>query len=113
LPVDPFLPLIAWAVVIAIAYPAYRRLTTLLGNRQNLAAVLCTLLLLAVLAIPVGLLTKTTIEGIGTLAAHLKIGSISIAPPPASVETWPIVGPPKYRIWLAWVEGPAVVKQEV
>jgi predicted PurR-regulated permease PerM len=54
----PFLPLTAWGIVIAIAvYPAYARLKNFLGGRNGLAAVVCTLLLLAVLIVPVILLT--------------------------------------------------------
>ncbi len=55
----PFIPLIAWGIVIAIAvYPAYRKLQRLLGGRGTLAAVLGTLLFLAILIVPVALLTR-------------------------------------------------------
>ena len=69
----PFLPLIAWGIVIAIAtYPAYKKLRGWVGGRGNLAAVLCTLAFLAVLIVPVILLAETMIEGVGTLSAQLK-----------------------------------------
>ena len=46
----PFLLLIAWGSVVAIAvYPGYLKLRGVLGGRGTLAAVLCTVLLLAVL----------------------------------------------------------------
>ena len=96
----PFLPLIAWGIVIAIAaYPSYRKLRTWLGGRGNLAAVLCTLVFLALLIVPVVLLTETMIEGIGTLTAHVREGSISIPPPPGRIATWPIIGPPLQSAW--------------
>ena len=96
----PFLPLIAWGIVIAIAAsPAYRKLQSLLGGRGTLAATVGTLLVLAVLIIPVALLTQTTIDGVQTLSAHLKDGSLSVPPPPDNVGTWPIVGPPLLRAW--------------
>ena len=89
----PFLPLVAWGIVIAIAvYPAYRKLRRLVGDRGTLAAVLCSLLFLAILIVPVALLTETMIEGIATLSAHIKDGTLSIPPPPASVESWPLIG---------------------
>src|SRR5215469_2977216 len=60
----PFLPLITWGVIIAIAlYPAYRRLLSSVGSREKLAAVLCTLLLLGIFLIPVALFAKTLVEG--------------------------------------------------
>jgi predicted PurR-regulated permease PerM len=96
----PFLPLIAWGIVIAIAVsPAYRKLQSLLGGRGTLAAVLGTLLFLAVLIVPVALLTQTTIDGVQTLSAHLKDGTLGVPPPPDNVGTWPIVGPPLLHAW--------------
>ena len=96
----PFIPLVAWGIIIAIAvYPAYRKLQSLLGGRGTLAAVLGTLLFLAVLIVPVALLTETMIDGVQTLTAHIKDGSLSIPPPPANVSTWPLVGAPLFRTW--------------
>ncbi len=96
----PFIPLVAWGIIIAIAvYPGYKKFRSLLGGRGTLAAVVGTLLFLAVLIIPVALLTETTIEGVQTLSTHIKDGSLSIPPPPASVATWPLVGAPLFRTW--------------
>ena len=96
----PFLPLVAWGIIIAIAiYPAYSKFTRLLRGRGTLAAILGTLLFLAVLIVPVALLTETTIEGVQTLSTHIKDGSLSIPPPPASVASWPLVGAPLFRTW--------------
>lgn len=96
----PFIPLVAWGIIIAIAvYPAYRKLERLLGGRGTLAAILCTLIFLAILIVPVALLTDTMVGGIRTLSTHIREGSLSIPPPPASVGTWPLVGPPLSNIW--------------
>jgi len=96
----PFLPLVAWGIVIAIAvYPAYRWLRSILSGRGKLAAVLFTLLFLAILIVPVVLLTETVIEGIQTLTVRLKDGTFGIPPPPASIETWPIIGAPLHSLW--------------
>jgi predicted PurR-regulated permease PerM len=96
----PFLTLIAWGIIVAIAvYPGYRQLQRVLGGRGVLAAVLISLLLLTVLIVPVVLLAGTLIGGIQTLAAHLKDGTPIIPPPPAGVETWPLVGVPLKSAW--------------
>lgn len=96
----PFLPLVAWGIIIAIAAnPAYQKLRSMLGGRGKLAAVLFTLIVLGVLIVPVALLTQTTIQGIQTLIAHTREGTLGIPAPPDSVRAWPIVGGPLYSTW--------------
>jgi predicted PurR-regulated permease PerM len=96
----PFIPLIVWGIIVAIAvYPGYRKLKDVLRGRGGLAAVLCTIVLLAILFVPVALLTETLIEGIQSMAAHLKDGTLTVPPPPPSLETWPMVGVPLSSAW--------------
>jgi len=96
----PFLPLIAWGMIIAIAtYPGYVRVAALLGGRDRLAAVVCTFLLLAVLIIPVVLMTGTVVDGLQSLAARIKEGASIIPPPPPRIETWPLIGAPLRDAW--------------
>jgi len=96
----PFIPVIAWGIIIAVAaYPAFRKLQLALGGRGVLSAVVFTVLLLAFLIVPVALLAGTVIEGAQSLAAHLKEGTMLIPPPPAGVATWPIIGAPLTSVW--------------
>jgi predicted PurR-regulated permease PerM len=96
----PFVPLLLWGIIIAIAaYPGYRRVTRLLGGRGGLAAVASTVFLLAVFILPVVMLTGSLVEGIQSLAARLSQGTPFIPPPPPRVGTWPIVGPPLRDAW--------------
>jgi predicted PurR-regulated permease PerM len=97
----PFIPLVAWGIIIAIAaYPAYQKLRSLLGGRGTLAAVICALVFLAILIVPVVLLTKTLISDVQVLSVDIiKDGALSIPPPPAGVEGWFLVGPSVARIW--------------
>jgi predicted PurR-regulated permease PerM len=96
----PFLPLIAWGIIIAIAaHPGYRRLQNVLGGRGGLAAVVCTAFLFAVLIVPVVLLTGSLVEGIQSLAARLKEGTQIIPSPPPRIGTWPIIGVPLKDAW--------------
>src|SRR3954447_22964102 len=56
----PFLLLVLWSIILAIAiYPAYRRLTRLLHGRERWAAIICTVLLLAMVIVPALLLAGT------------------------------------------------------
>lgn len=96
----PFLPLLIWGIIVAVAvYPAYRKLRDLLGGRGGLAAVACTVFLLALLIVPVALLTGTLIEGVQAATAHFKNGTLTIPPPPPRVETWPLIGAPLKNLW--------------
>jgi predicted PurR-regulated permease PerM len=96
----PFLLLIAWGIIIAIAgYPAYRSLRDLIGGRSGLAALICSVFLIAVLIIPVVLLAGSLVEGIQTLAARLKEGTQIVPPPPPRIATWPIIGIPLNNAW--------------
>ena len=96
----PFLPLLTWGIVIAISvYPVYRRLQLALRGRRLLSSILITLLLLAFLVCPLVLLAGTLVGGIQTFTAHLKSGTPVIPPPPAGVETWPIIGVPLKNAW--------------
>jgi predicted PurR-regulated permease PerM len=96
----PFLPLIAWGIIIAIAaYPGYRKLQNLMGGRSGLAAVVCALFFIAILIVPVVLLTGSLVDGIQSLSARLKDGVQIVPPPPPRVATWPIIGVPLNNTW--------------
>jgi len=96
----PFLPLVAWGIIIAIAvFPAYRWLRSIVGGRGNLAAILFTLLFLAILIVPIALLADTMVEGFQTLTVHIKDGTFAVPPPPANVGTWPLIGTPLQKVW--------------
>jgi len=96
----PFIPLVTWGVIIAVAaYPGFQKLQRLLGDRAILAVVLFTVVLLAVVIVPAVLLGRSLVEGAQAGAAKLKAGIPIIPPPPASIETWPIIGPPLKGLW--------------
>lgn len=96
----PFLPLIAWGIIIAVAaYPTFKRLQAGLGGRGGLGAVIFAVLLLAVLILPVVLLAQSMVEGVQALTAHLKNGTGIIPPPPAAIADWPIIGGPLKSLW--------------
>jgi predicted PurR-regulated permease PerM len=96
----PFIAVIAWGLTIAIAgYPAYCKLQKLLGGRSGLAAVLFTVLLLAVLIVPMALLAQTLISGVQSFAARLHDGTLRIPLPPPNIETWPIIGKRLSDLW--------------
>jgi len=96
----PFVAIIAWGIIIAVAsYPALRRLQSALQGRGGWAAAIWTVVLLAVLIVPVVLMATSTVEGVRSLAEHTKEGTFIIPPPPPNIESWPLIGPTLNRIW--------------
>jgi len=96
----PFLPIIAWGIIVAIAvYPAHKKLQLALRGRGIFSAIVITAILLAILIVPVCLLAGTLVNGIEKFARHIKEGTLVVPPPPPGIEAWPIVGIPLHRTW--------------
>ena len=96
----PFLVPFVWGVIIAVAtYPAYRRLETRLGGHRLLAAVVFTIVMLVVIAIPSAMLGDSMASGAREAARAFQAGSLDIPPPPEGVKSWPLVGESLYAFW--------------
>ena len=96
----PFIPLLVWGVIIAVsAYPGFLKLRLALHGRGVLTATLCMVVLLTLLVVPVVLLAETLVQGVQSLVARFRDGSLIIPPPPAGVESWPVIGPPLNTLW--------------
>jgi len=96
----PFLSLIIWAVVIAIAnYPFFRFLKKKLGDRGKLAATLITVSFLLLLLLPSFLLADSLFEGIQHFRAIHQGGDFSIPPPGDQVNSWPAITKPVIDLW--------------
>lgn len=109
---SPFIAVVAWGVIIAIAgYPGYWRLQKLLGGRAGFASVIFTVLLLTILMVPIALLAQTLIDSFQALAVRLHNGTLRIAPPPPNIATWPVLGKPLSDLWsLASTDFSAVLR---
>ena len=77
----------------------HRRLQSALQGGGGWAAAIWTVLLLAVLIVPIVLLATSTIEGARSLAEHTKDGTFIVPPPPPNIESWPLIGAPLNRFW--------------
>jgi predicted PurR-regulated permease PerM len=96
----PFIPLLTWGVIIAVAiYPVFRRLQKILGGGETLTGVVCTLLLLATLIVPTILLGKGLVDGIQSVTANVEQGNAIVPPPPPTIGSWPVIGGPLKRVW--------------
>jgi len=96
----PFLVMVLWGIIIAVGiYPIFRKLSTLLGNKDKLASTLLTLTLLALLIVPSILLLDSTIESVQDIATQYEAGKLKVMPPSENVAEWPFVGKPIYETW--------------
>jgi predicted PurR-regulated permease PerM len=96
----PFVPLIMWGIIIAIAsYPTFLKFETLLKGRRALASTLWTLLLLLILIVPLVAFANSLVEGLQLISAKFRTGEFVVRPPPASVENWPVIGHSVSRMW--------------
>ena len=91
--IKPFLFIILWAIIIAMAvFPLYKFLYTKFKGHRKLSATIVTFLLLAAIIIPVILLGSSMADGISYLVNLVKSDNLNIPPPPAEVQSWPLVG---------------------
>src|SRR5436189_144906 len=98
--VRPFIPILAWSMVLTVAlYPAYNWLSIHLGNRPKLAALIITMINLAIIIGPVTWLGFGLIDGLQGFAAQLGEGSFAVPSPPEGIKDWPIVGAQLYALW--------------
>ncbi|MGM4962838.1 AI-2E family transporter [Tardiphaga sp. 1201_B9_N1_1] len=98
--IRPFVPILAWSGVLAVAfYPAFNWLAKLLGGRPKTAAVILTIVNLAVVVGPATWLGLSAVEGVRQLAGELTAGNLAIPSPPEQVKEWRIVGPKLYEFW--------------
>jgi predicted PurR-regulated permease PerM len=97
---SPFIPILAWSVVLAVAlYPAYDWLTAHLGNRPRSAATIITLVVLAVFLGPAAWLGIGLVDALHNISDQLTSGDLVIPAPSASVKDWPLIGATLYEFW--------------
>jgi predicted PurR-regulated permease PerM len=98
---SPFISLIAWGAIIAVAlYAPYRKLVDKLGGKEKLAVTLIAIAGIAVILVPVLSLSGSMIEGATSLGEEISAGKVSVPAPTESVQEWPLVGKKLYPVWL-------------
>jgi predicted PurR-regulated permease PerM len=98
--ITPFIVPVIWGVIIAVAiYPLFTKLKSVLGERNKLAAVVYTLLALALLITPTVMVSDSLIETSAKFTEKYEAGELHIPPPNDSVKGWPLVGEKVHAIW--------------
>lgn len=108
---SPFLPLMLWALILAITmYPLQRRLARKLGG-QGRASTLLVLIFILLIVTPTSMLVSSLADSTYALFNNVKNNSLNIPAPPQRVADLPIVGEKVHLYWSQLhADLPAVVK---
>lgn len=98
--IAPFFLFLLWAVVLTVAlYPAFIWLSSKLGGRKVLSAVLITLICLAIVIGPVAVLVVSLVETLQGWYHGIADGSLKVPDLPAKLAGLPVIGDKISEIW--------------
>jgi predicted PurR-regulated permease PerM len=96
----PFILILTWGLIIAIALnPLHRTFVNLFNGKKILVSVLLILLVLGVIGIPSLMITDSLLDGMRHLKGMYDSGQPLFPPPGPRTETWPQVIKPLLDIW--------------
>lgn len=110
--IQRFIPSLAWAGIIAIStYPLYRRCRRLLGERDDRAAFLFTLLLTLVIMAPLSWLVTVLVQESQVFVNYLQLINRDGGHAPPFLHDLPWVGSELESYWEANIAGPGRLKE--
>lgn len=96
----PFILIIVWAVVIAVALsPIYEAIVKLFRGKKILATIFLALVLISILVIPSILVTQSLYDEINNFTETYQSNGHLIPPPGESTKDWPKFTKPILDIW--------------
>jgi predicted PurR-regulated permease PerM len=107
----PFLVLMVWALILAIAlYPLHRVLSAGLRGRRGWAATLISVLGIALIVAPTAALLDSMGDSVHRLIQEVQQNTLHVPAPRPGVAEWPVIGPQVHEYWqLAHDNLPALV----
>jgi predicted PurR-regulated permease PerM len=100
--ISPFVMPVLWAIILAVAlFPVFCWLKSKMGGRGGLAATVLTVVALAILILPIVMLSTSLIESVQEITKGVEDGTLTVPPPPDGVAEWPVVGE---RLEVAWTQ---------
>ena len=99
--VKPFILLLVWAIIIAVAlHPLYKKVTMLLkGKKKGLLGTLFIVVLIGLILMPTVSITESIVDSSTTIYDNFESGSLKVPPPNNSVKEWPLIGDKIYSAW--------------
>ena len=96
----PFILILIWSVVIAIAiYPIHEKFVRLFKGKKTIATVILISLLLSIILIPSGLILYSLYEGLNYFQQIYAAGKPLIPAPAGSTANWPSIAKPIIDFW--------------
>ncbi|WP_431241330.1 AI-2E family transporter [Flavobacterium sp. P21] len=97
----PFFMPILWAVILSVVFfPMFDFLQRILKGRKTLASVIITIVIIAVMLVPLIYFLKAAIANFLELKNNFEAGTLKITPPGQNIKEWPIIGKPLYEFLL-------------
>jgi predicted PurR-regulated permease PerM len=97
---SPFVMVVLWAIILAITFdPLCRKIEKVVGGRPKVAGTIFIVVSLAVILVPVGLLTSSLLDAALETRKQAEAGMLVIPPPTEKVRDWPLIGEQVYEIW--------------
>jgi predicted PurR-regulated permease PerM len=96
----PFILIIVWAIVIAVALsPVFEWTVKLFRGKKILTSIFLSLLLISILVVPSILVSQSIYDEINSFSQTYKTGEHLIPPPGESTKDWPAITKPVIEIW--------------
>ncbi|TDP03214.1 AI-2E family transporter [Flavobacterium sp. 245] len=97
----PFFMPILWAVILSVVFlPLFDFLQKVLKGRKTLASIIITLVIIAIMLLPLIYFLKAATANFLELKSSFEAGTLKISPPGQSIKEWPIIGKPLYEFLL-------------
>ena len=96
--VRPFLLIIIWAIILAVAFfPMYKRWTGRFSEkRRQLASFLFATVIAAIMFIPSFFIVETVVGNVKLTADQIRNDELRIPQPEENVKEWPVIGEKLY-----------------
>ena len=96
----PFLGLIAWSVIIAVAlFPFVQKTSKRLNTSIKKVAISLAVVVNLALIAPTYFLSNQAVDSISALTEVAKNGEFKIPPPPQKLQEFPLIGKKAYGAW--------------
>lgn len=98
----PFLRIILWSLILALAiYPLHNLISNKLGGWPKMTSFIIILSLLLIVFVPSGIIVGSLVDEAKELKEAFENDNFNIPLPEEEIKEWPIVGKSIYSIWYS------------